>query len=962
MFKFSRAGSDNRHNLKTSLKKFLVYYQNCRGIKTKLEDLKLNLLNHNSDIIVLTETWLNSSVYNQEFNTDKIIFRKDRDQKLTGKKQGGGVLIALSKTFTAEQCDIFDNDLEALCVKVRLDQREFFYVVVVYFVPGCSLDFYRRFYHCIETNLLDYRCLILGDFNLRELVLDVCSVPICDFKSFLAFTDFLQINTVHNVFNVLLDLVIVSPHLQGSFVEIGDDPLFSVDQYHPVLSIEISLNHRQEECDQIKNKKFNFKKANFEEMYRLLKTINWESLYTCYDVNECVTKFYRTIDDIFVKCVPMSTQVGRVFPVWFNGEIIKLIKAKQRFFKKFKRTKISFWRDKYREYRQKIKLKIKKAYAEYKSNAELNLYSDPKYFWSFIRNQKNDADLPAQVCYNNISVSGAKNIANMFAQYFGSVFIPDTPMCQRQDQVSLKSYFCDRAFSRSEIREALKKLNGNRSVGPDGVPGYIIKGCADLFVEPLLHIFNRSIQTSTYPRDWQMSKVIPLFKKGAKHEVINYRPVTILNAASKVFEIALFNRLYDEIKHNISECQHGFLPNKSTLTNLITFSQFVHNAFNNKKQVDVIYTDMEKAFDRVKHSHIINSLYQNNVTSNLIYLLQSYLINRQQYVEVRGARSDIYTSTSGVPQGSNLGPLLFLIAINDICSNISNSKTLLFADDFKIYREITSIEDCICLQRDLENVVDWCSANAFKFNNKKCSTMSLTLNRNIVHYNNYNINDTQLQRSKNEKDLGVMVDCNLGFTDHIINMVNEAHKTMGFIVRSTKGFNVECCIRLFDSLVLPRLEYGSIIWSPQYEIWIKTIERVQRKFLKYMFFKKFGFYPNQGYNNCLLLKQFNRLSLENRRIKICLIYIYKILTNRINCPEILSMLPFFINVGNTRQRIAFKLEFPRTNTYKNSPIYRMCNFFNIYASDLDLALVNLKDFTKVIEERLYASQNSQAQT
>lgn len=233
--------------------------------------------------------------------------------------------------------------------------------------------------------------------------------------------------------------------------------------------------------------------------------------------------------------------------------------------------------------------------------------------------------------------------------------------------------------------------------------------------------------------------------------------------------------------------------------------------------------------------------------------------------------------------------------------------------------------------------------------------MSLTLNKGVIKYT-YSINGTQLRDRKYEKDLGITVDCNLAFTDNIVELVSKAHKTMGFIVRSTKGFSVECCLRLFDSLVMPVLEYGCIIWSPQYEVWTKTIERVQRKFLKYMFFKKYGYYPNQGYNHLLLLQEFNRLSLENRHTKICLVYMYKILTNKINSPEILSMLPFFVNTGNTRQRKTFNLDFPRTSTFKNSPIYKMCNSFNIHVSDLDIDLINLNEFTKIVNDRLYAFQ------
>ena len=286
---------------------------------------------------------------------------------------------------------------------------------------------------------------------------------------------------------------------------------------------------------------------------------------------------------------------------------------------------------------------------------------------------------------------------------------------------------------------------------------------------------------------------------------------------------------------------------------------------------------------------------------------------------------------------------------------MKHSRSLLFADDFKLFIEVCTGDDCLSLQEDLASVVEWCNVNRFSLNPKKCSAMTFTLNKNVID-SDYIINETVLIKTSLQKDLGVIFDGSLNFTDHIATRINDAHRIMGFIVRSTRCFGVDVCIRLFDSLVLPKIEYGSIIWSPQYEIWSKSIERVQRKFLKYLFLKKFGYYPNQGYNHYALLGLFNRLSLENRRIKVCLIFLYKVLSNKINSNEILSKLPFSIKRSNTRQKNRFYLEFPRINVYKNSPIYRLCNLFNTYVNDVDIDTVTLKQFVRIVDEKLYASQ------
>lgn len=296
-----------------------------------------------------------------------------------------------------------------------------------------------------------------------------------------------------------------------------------------------------------------------------------------------------------------------------------------------------------------------------------------------------------------------------------------------------------------------------------------------------------------------------------------------------------------------------------------------------------------------------------------------------------------------------------MIAINDICQVVNYSQTLLFADDFKIFREVLNVNDCECLQRDLHSAVDWCEMNGFSLNVTKCSSMSFTLNKNVLNHT-YFLNNVALQQTSSQKDLGVLIDNTLNFGEHMVNKINEAHRLMGFIIRSTRHFNVDVCLKLFDSLVLPKLEYCSSIWSPQYEVWSKSIERVHRKFLKYMFYKRFGYYPNQGYDHMRLLAIFDRLSLENRRIKACLVYLFKILKNKIDCPDILSQLPFVVTNGARRQRSTFYLQFPRINAYKNSPVYRMCSYFNLYVSDLDLDSIKINRFIDIINQKLLTSQ------
>lgn len=927
-------------------------YQNCRGVKTKLETLKCNLLNNDSAVVALTETWLNSSVLTSEFCNNRIVLRKDRRYHLTGQKQGGGVLLAIKDSYEALEYDIFSDDLEALCVRIRFGTDRFLYIVVVYFVPNTSVQLYNKFYETVETKLLNCDCIILGDFNLRNYVDKLSTKQICNFKSFLAFANLSQENSIRNFNGVILDLVLVSPPIQGVCVDIDDDPLLPVDRHHPPLSISFAFEKTRTECKQIANTKFNFKRANFAQLYGMIRDQDWSVFETFSDVNTAVSHFYNVFRKIFVICVPLSKQVGKVFPVWFNYEIIKLIKLKERYYGKYKKNKSAHWRGKYSEIRRVVKHKIENAHRNYMECVQHALRADPKYFWTYIKTQKKSPDIPAELQLEDRTFKGAKDVSEGFAMYFRSVFSPaENVSCG----VSVNgAYFQNTPITEEEILRALRKLKGDRAIGPDGIPGYIIKGCGEFLVEPLLQIFNLSLKTATYPSEWRISKTIPIYKSGTRREIVNYRPVAILSAVSKVFELILFDRIYEAVKDKISSSQHGFLPKKSTLTNLLSFTQCIHEAIQNGTQMDVIYTDMEKAFDRVRHSVIVDSLLKANVDGELVKLVLSYLSDRSQYVEVKGAKSACYMSNSGVPQGSNLGPLLFLIAINTITQVVKNSKALIFADDYKIFLEVHDKNNGAQLQEDLDNVVKWCGQNGFSLNVDKCACMSFSLKKDLI-LNPYSIHGDTLRRVSVRRDLGVIFDAGLSFTDHISDRIADASRAMGFVIRSTRHFNVDVCLKLFDAFVLPKLEYSCVIWSPQYAIWSWSIERVHRRFLKFVFFKKYGYYPERGYDHQTLLEIFNRMSLEKRRNRACLLTLYKILRESIVCPDILLQLPFAIDrIDNvkTRHNKIFYLNCPRTNLYKNSPIYRMCALYNKLASDIDLVTVGVGEFKKIIDSRL----------
>ena len=224
---------------------------------------------------------------------------------------------------------------------------------------------------------------------------------------------------------------------------------------------------------------------------------------------------------------------------------------------------------------------------------------------------------------------------------------------------------------------------------------------------------------SLYPSKWKTSRICPIFKKGDRQNVENYRPISILNVFSKCFEIVLCDRLFFHIKSDIVPEQHGFVRGRSTVTNLTTFTSYVTDSFDRKAQVDTIYFDFSSAFDLVNHSMLILKLYQNfDIPLHLLLLLKSYLSDRSQFVTLNGVFSKCFNVFSGIPQGSNLGPMLFTLFINDLPDYLQHSKVLIFADDVKIFKRINDEDDVEALQSDIDSIIEWSETNKMKLNQR----------------------------------------------------------------------------------------------------------------------------------------------------------------------------------------------------------------------------------------------------
>lgn len=331
-----------------------------------------------------------------------------------------------------------------------------------------------------------------------------------------------------------------------------------------------------------------------------------------------------------------------------------------------------------------------------------------------------------------------------------------------------------------------------------------------------------------------------------------------------------------------------------------------------------VYTDFSKAFDRVNHSILLSKLKDVGVGGTLLGWIESYLTGRSQIVRFNNFQSKSIQVPSGVPQGSHLGPLLFNLFINDLGSRFEHSQFLFFADDLKLYIEVSSSNDCLKLQSDLNHLVAWCDNNGMELNASKCHLVIFHKSRTALEQP-YMIGNTVLSSVPVIRDLGVLIDSKFTFVPHIQSMISKSLQLLGFVKRVTSEFtNTNAIKQLYCSLIRTHLEYASCVWNPRYNVHIQDIERVQHKFLKLIAFKLNM--PELTYPQ--LETNIQLRTLEERRDSKDLKMLYNILNNKYNCPLLLNNIGLHVPSRETRLRYTFSIPAHRTNYGQNSFLSR----------------------------------------
>jgi hypothetical protein len=472
-------------------------------------------------------------------------------------------------------------------------------------------------------------------------------------------------------------------------------------------------------------------------------------------------------------------------------------------------------------------------------------------------------------------LTNQEEIANTLNEYFQSVFSTDESsslpaFTQRTKETCNPS--ADQIITVSKIIDKLKSLDSNKAIGPDKIHNMVLKSCAEAFSIPLEIIFRKSFEAGELPTVWKQANVSPVHKSGSRVEAKNYRPVSLTCVLCKVMESLIKDIMLQHLIKNklICEAQHGFLPFKSCVTNLLESLDIITKALAEGFPVDVIYTDFAKAFDKVCHRKLLYKLKFYGFGESLIKWIRGFLVGRSQKVVLGNAESTWRDVHSGVPQGSVLGPLLFIIYINDLLESIqTNCKA--YADDTKLIAIIQSLLSIDKLQDDIDRISKWSVDWSTQLNAEKCKVVHFGSSNTCFEYDiKSGSRRQQLAKSSCEKDLGIFIKNDLKWDVQVQSCTSKANRILGMINKAFKFKNKNNMKLLYSALVRPHLEYAISSWCPHLEKDIKEIEKVQRRATKLI-----PEFKDLDYNE--RLAKLKLTDLRTRRLRGDLIQFYKII-------------------------------------------------------------------------------------
>ena len=835
-----------------------IFHSNMNGLETHFENLHtfLSSVPVHFDIINVTET---SQKEDEAFKSNIAIEGYDAFFTPPKSNKGGtGIYIKeVYDSFERSDLSIIHKDYEATWIEIKNKKSKNIVSACIYRHPRSNMDeFHDYFEKCLDILSRENKeVYISGDFNTDLLKLE--KNPSHD--------KFYNLMTSYGFLPQILD----PSRVTGSSSTVIDNIYSNCLNYKLTSgNILISLSEHFSQFVSVSRNKPDFKSNNIyqrdyskfcAELFRDDVSIQkWDNNLT--NVNEQFNDFYWRLENCVDRHAPLKKinkeeQKLRSKP-WITSQIKKIIKQRDKALKRLKRQPNNEdVKTLYKKFRNKVNREIKKSKKSYYKNYFEENKNNIKKTWNGIKsiinpNSNSISNKILQLNNNGQIIDDPQKVVSHVNNFFVNVgpntdrVIPKVPPDKISPERFLKNRnqltFIIAHISTEEITDIIKSLNASKSTGPSSIPTKLLLLIPDLIILPLCKIINNSFMTGIFPDALKIVKVIPIHKGNSTDDVNNYRPISLLSVFDKIIEKLMHKRLYKFLEDNqiLYENQFGFRKQNSTVHALIQITEQIRQSIENGKYGCGIFIDLRKAFDTVNHDILLKKLEHYGVRGTPLQWFKSYLSNRKQYVFVNGYSSELKGISCGVPQGSVLGPLLFLIYINDLPNISKIFKFFLFADDTNIYYESDNLKQLErTVNKELQWLNHWLNVNRLSLNISKTNFVIFhPYNKPVRESITIKVNKKAISEVKYVKYLGILIDSNLSWKYHINNLVKKISRAIGVMYRVRPFVTKNIMMNLYYSLIYPHLLYAIQIWGSTFENYINKIVVLQKKLVRVMTF------------------------------------------------------------------------------------------------------------------------------
>jgi len=898
---------------------------------SKWDEICAFISSHDFDVFAVSETWLNDKVLNDQlailgFNSP---LRKDRKDS-----RGGGVAIFIAEHLPFVRKSEYESD-EFECVWVEIALGKSKILCGAYYRPESSADLEDNFFLSLQNRLDTIKIkrydavVLIGDLNAHynfgptSTPNSRCGVKLFSFLECNGLTQLITEPTrVTESTESILDVIVTdSPEIfisRGTF-----SPPANCD--HSVVHAKLSFPVFKPNCYKRIIRNFNGVDVNL--LNNALLNADWENIEN-ESAGGSIDVFYKKWVDLFMSIVDLfipqkSVTIRPKDKPWMYGGIRRAMRRRDRLLKVFNRDKSSSNWTAYREQRNLVVSLIRKAKAEY--NRKINsILSDPatpsKRWWQVAKSfygSKAGTSIPP-IFDNNQYFHEPKEKVEIFNEYFISQSV--LPVCQPLLPVSDGNcvLLADISATESEVATVLCNLDISKACGADGISNKLLKLCQVGISRPLTHLINVSLASGKFPSEWKLANVLPLFKRDNRQLKGNYRPVSLLSALGKICEKIVFMRVYSFLESTsfFYRLQSGFRPGDSTVLQLTYIVHQIHEAIDRGNEVRTVFLDISKAFDRVWHDGLLFKLEKLGIGGVLLQWFRSYLSGRKQRVVIEGSQSSWKEIKAGVPQGSVLGPLLFLIYINDIANNL-DSDCFLFADDTLLIDEVTVSPDASAakLNRDLVRISSWADNWLVTMNASKTKSMTFSLKKDKPFHPPLSMSGKTIEVIDTHEHLGVSLSSDITWKAHISKIYQKASKKLNLLKGLKLTLSRKTLEVLYKSLVRSNLEYADIVWDGCAGGESDLLESLQFDAMRVITGAMKGTHRED------LITETGLLRLSDRRKLHKLLLLYK-MVNKLTPSYVSSMCPPFVSeISRYPLRISNNLHLPYVRTDKSKSAF-----------------------------------------